>query len=642
MPEYRTPGVYIEEISSGPRPVQASSTTDTGFVGILTFPTSFLGGTGLASGMYLPIPEEQAQLSWNRALAFRGLEGGAAAADDGGKDKGAKDDKGKGKAGPPAKSGGSGNKLQDLIDDLLEGQWTVEPPAGTGKISLTSSDGTKLRLPAQSSLVSVVTTDKGEKAWDLAFGADEMAMTQIVAAHALNQGVKHTGNLSATDAKARINIDVDAIQEALQGAAPAITSADGYTQWRLEYGQALAVEILLQANKKLNREQAETMWESLPAEARQSWDKWLRTHPGMRRLELGIRGFFENGGKTAYIAVAVQAPGAAGPPKRALLEDSFDGVSAVAMLAAPGLEFGWQQAILEYAGPQGRGDLFAVVEAPRYMFTKQPRGVKVNDFRWTEGDSPYEVQQLEVLSTPNNPELRFGGFSKDEVMDRAVPRDESGYGAAYGPWLIVDNPVSTGPHDRYVIAPPAGHVAGVIAATDLKPGGGVHKAPANEMIHGVAELVTQISDREQGALNPKGINIIRRRPFAGIRIWGARTVANDPLWNYVNVRRLFLFVERSVRDAINWAVFLPNVPSTRSDLKATIAAFLYTCWSRGMLDGATWQEAFVVQCDTENNPDTDVRSGLLTVDVQMRPVYPAEFVRVRFQQSPMRSAVTEG
>jgi hypothetical protein len=159
---------------------------------------------------------------------------------------------------------------------------------------------------------------------------------------------------------------------------------------------------------------------------------------------------------------------------------------------------------------------------------------------------------------------------------------------------------------------------------------------------GVAELVTSISDREQAALNVKGINIIRHRPFAGIRIWGARTVASDPLWNYVNVRRLFLMVERSVRDAISWAVFLPNTNSTRADLKATISAFLYTCYSQGMLDGDTWKDAFTVQCDVSNNPDTDVRSGLLTVDVQMRPVYPAEFVRVRFQQSPMRSEVVEG
>jgi phage tail sheath protein FI len=193
-----------------------------------------------------------------------------------------------------------------------------------------------------------------------------------------------------------------------------------------------------------------------------------------------------------------------------------------------------------------------------------------------------------------------------------------------------------------VIAPPAGYVAGVIAATDLKPGGGVHKAPANEQVLGVAELVTSISDREQAALNVKGINIIRHRPFAGIRIWGARTIAADPLWNYINVRRLFLMVERSVRDAIQWAVFLPNTPTTRSDLKSTIAAFLYRLYSQGMLDGATWKDAFSVQCDSKNNPDVDVRSGLLTVDVEIRPVYPAEFIRVRFRQSPVKSEVTEG
>jgi hypothetical protein len=158
---------------------------------------------------------------------------------------------------------------------------------------------------------------------------------------------------------------------------------------------------------------------------------------------------------------------------------------------------------------------------------------------------------------------------------------------------------------------------------------------------GVAELVTEISDREQGVLNMKGINIIRHRPFAGIRIWGARTIASDPLWNYISVRRLFLMVERSVRDAIQWAVFLPNVPATRNDLKSTIAAFLYRLWKEGALDGATWSEAFEVQCDGNNNPDVDVRAGLLTVDVQMRPVFPAEFIRVRFRQSPMRSEVTE-
>jgi len=106
-------------------------------------------------------------------------------------------------------------------------------------------------------------------------------------------------------------------------------------------------------------------------------------------------------------------------------------------------------------------------------------------------------------------------------------------------------------------------VVGVIAGTDLKAGGGVHKAPANEQTQGGAELGTNISAREQGSLNMKGITIIRHRPGAGIRIWGARTTGADPLWTYINVRRLFLFVERSVRDAVQWSVFLPNTSIER-------------------------------------------------------------------------------
>jgi phage tail sheath protein FI len=107
------------------------------------------------------------------------------------------------------------------------------------------------------------------------------------------------------------------------------------------------------------------------------------------------------------------------------------------------------------------------------------------------------------------------------------------------------------------------------------------------------------------------------------------------LWNYVNVRRLFLFVERSVRDSVNWAVFQPNNAATRGSLRDSIAGFLFRLYNMGMLDGASWGDAFTVQCDGENNPDADVRAGLLTVDVQIRPVYPAEFVRIRFQQTPM-------
>jgi len=650
MPEYRTPGVYIEEISSGPRPVQASSTTETGFVGFVTLPTQFLAGRGKATGMFVPATEEQTLLSWNRALAFRPLlveiEAAAAsaaappAADD-------KDPKKAAAAGaapaPAAGAPASTNRLERLVGEALPGKWSVGVPNGDSSVMLTSDKGVILKVPLSRTVISIKTDDKGQKAWDLAFGADEASVLQTIAAYALTQDVRHAGGLRCIDeARKPVTIDIGAVQDRLQRTAPAVQSMDGYDTWRRDFGRDLFIAILIESDANVSPAKADMAWEVLTAEGRKAWDAWLRGHPGIRRIELGIRGFFENGGKTAFVAVGVQAHGAGGPNKRKFLEDSFDGVKAMAMLCSPGLDFAWQQALLEYAGPKGRGDLFAVLDTARYLLTKAPRSAKTNPFRWTEGDGPYEVYNLETCASPQQAELRFAGYSADEVLDRTIPRDDSGFGAAYGPWLVVDNPLSTGPHDRYVIAPPSGHMAGVIAATDLKGGGGVHKAPANELVAGVVELVTAISDREQEALNGKSINIIRHRPAAGIRVWGARTTASDALWRYVNVRRMFLFVERSVRDAIQWAVFLPNSDRTRADLRNTIAGFLYQLYNQGMLDGQSWKDAFAVQCNRDNNPDVDVRSGLMTVDVQIRPLFPAEFIRVRFRQSPAQSEVNEG
>ncbi|MCB9765024.1 MAG: phage tail sheath family protein [Alphaproteobacteria bacterium] len=615
---------------------------------MLTLPDSFNAGRGKASGMFVPAIADEPQLAWNRALAFRPLVEVAAAADIAdtaasasapASADGKKDDKSKSssasKTAAKAPDASSENRLRTLVDAALPGKWDIQAPNGDDAITLTNAAGDAIRFPVSRTLMNVKEGDNGAREWDLAWGADEVRVLQLISGFALAQGIKHSGDLPVADARKSASIDADTIHDALAGNAPVIHSLEGYHAWRAEFAEALFKEIAYQTSKGVNESKAQAMWDTLSGDAKQAWDYWLRSHPGIRRLELALSGFFENGGTSAYIACAVQTHGAGGPNKRAFLERSFDSVAAVAMLCAPGLELSWQQAILDYAGPKGRGDLFAIMEAPRYLLTRAPRGTEVDDFRWTRGDSPYEIAQLQVASAPDATELRFGGYSSDTVLDRSVPRDDGGYGAAYGPWLMVDNPLSSGAHDRYVICPPAGHVAGVIAMTDLKGGGGVHKAPANELVSGVAELVTSVSDREQGTLNMKGINIIRHRPAAGIRIWGARTTASDPLWTYVNVRRLFLFVERSVRDAINWAVFLPNNDVTRRDLADTIGSFLFQLYNRGMLDGVNWKDSFQVQCDRENNPDVDVRSGILTVDVQFRPVFPAEFIRIRFRQTPM-------
>jgi hypothetical protein len=508
---------------------------------------------------------------------------------------------------------------------------------------MSNDQGDLLRFPVSRALMSIVTDDATKKAeWDLSFGADESSMVQLISAYASEQGIGHTGNLGAVDPKGKpVTLNISNIHGRLHGTAPSFTSMDGFHAWRLEFGERLYQEVLMEASPKVSQSKAEVMWDTLDGGAKGAWHRWLRAHPGIRRLELSVVGFFSNGGATAFPSVALQGADGSHPvAKRAFLEKAYDGASVVAMLAAPGLNIGWQQGILEYSGPAGRGDLFAILEAPRYLLTKPPRGIKVNEFRWiTEenGSNPgdYEVAELQTLEAPVASELRFGGFAADVVLDRCTPRDTSGYGACYSPWFITDNPLATGMSDKYIITPPAGFIAGVIAGTDSKAGGGVHKAPANEPVLGISELVTSVSDREQAALNVKGINIVRHRPGAGIRVWGARTIASDALWNYVNVRRLFLFVERSVRDSVNWAVFQPNNDSTRGSLRDSIAGFLFRLYNMGMLDGTSWQDAFTVQCDRENNPEADIRAGMLTVDVQIRPVFPAEFIRIRFQQTPM-------
>lgn len=642
MPEYRTPGVYVEELSLGPRPVQASATTDTGFVGVLTLPAAFSPGRGLATHLFVPAVDESPQLTWNRALAFRPLLESTDEPDSSvtvaptGPDAPKEPVKGQAK---PVPTKPSSNRLKNLVSEALGSGWDIDPPNGDQTVTVRSATE-MLRIPVRRSQVSTK-----EKEWDLAFGADEQQMLQLIASKAVEQGIKHSGSLACVDPRGKpVRLNSDSIQERIQRVAPVVHTMDAFEAWRREFAGMLFVEILVEVDDRATHRKAAELWESLQEQTKAAWTQWIRLHPGMLRLELAVQGFFQNGGKAAYICMAVQTHGAAGPSRRKLLEDAFDGVKNMAMLCAPGLEFAWQQAILEYAGPRGRGDLFAVLETPRYLLTRAPRVVEtaLNKQRWMDKDAPYEGSILDTIASPQATELRFAGYSEDSLLDRCVPRDDTGFGAAYGPWVVVDNPLSTGAHDRYIVAPPSGHVAGVIAATDLKAGGGVHKAPANEQVVGLAELVTSISDREQEPLNTKGINIIRHRPGAGIRIWGARTVANDPLWTYINVRRLFLFVERSIRDAVHWAVFLPNNASTRGDLRTTIIGFLHGLYQQKMLDGANWKDAFVVRCDDSNNPDNDLRLGLLTVDVEIRPVFPAEFVRIRFRQSKVRGEIAEG
>jgi len=202
---------------------------------------------------------------------------------------------------------------------------------------------------------------------------------------------------------------------------------------------------------------------------------------------------------------------------------------------------------------------------------------------------------------------------------------DSKYAALYYPWVTIG-----GPDGRPMAVPPSGHMAGIYARNDNERG--VHKAPANEVVRGALAAVTPITKGEQDTLNPIGVNCIRSFAGRGVRVWGARTLSSDPAWRYINVRRLFNFVEKSIEIGTQWVVFEPNNPDLWARIRRDVGAFLTGLWREGMLFGATPSEAFFVKCDAELNP-SDVRDrGQLFIDVGLAPVKPAEFVIFRLSQ----------
>lgn len=221
----------------------------------------------------------------------------------------------------------------------------------------------------------------------------------------------------------------------------------------------------------------------------------------------------------------------------------------------------------------------------------------------------------------------------------------------YYPWILVPPappppgsppPVVAPPN---LLMPPSGHVAGLYARIDNSRG--VHKAPAGleANLQGTIGVEAMLSDTEQGLLNiTYGVNVIRVFKGAQPTVWAARTtavVAGNTNWQYVNIRRLFLFLEASISEGIRFAVFEPNNLELWGKLKRSIMAFLTKVWRDGALFGATAKEAFYVRIDDALNPPDQMALGILTIEIGVRPAYPAEFIVVRIGIWDGGSAITE-
>jgi hypothetical protein len=212
-------------------------------------------------------------------------------------------------------------------------------------------------------------------------------------------------------------------------------------------------------------------------------------------------------------------------------------------------------------------------------------------------------------------------------------RFDSKYAALYHPWIEILDPnerASQGAPPRRLLLPPSGFVAGIYARSDIERG--VHKAPANEVVLGLTKFEMNINKARNDVLNPQGINALRFFEGRGNRVWGARTMSSDPEWKYVNVRRLFIYIEHSIDKATQWAVFEPNNDRLWANIRNAVEDFLLVLWRDGALLGTKPEEAFFVRCDRTTMTQNDLDNGRLICLIGVAPTYPAEFVIFRIGQ----------
>ncbi|GGJ80354.1 hypothetical protein GCM10010123_07880 [Pilimelia anulata] len=298
-------------------------------------------------------------------------------------------------------------------------------------------------------------------------------------------------------------------------------------------------------------------------------------------LAHAVFGYFLNGGTRAYVVRTDDDTAAAG---LAALAD----VDEVTMVVAPDVLAAYEHGLLDAATVEAaRAGLIAHCAA---------RGDRMALLDAMPGRSPQQVRDWR----------------------RDAGAYDSAYAALYYPWIKVFDPVAG--TNRYV--PPSGHLAGVWARSDATRG--VHRAPTNEVIRGAVAPETPLTRQQQELLAPVGVNCLRAFPGRGIRVWGARTLADDPAWRYVNVRRLFTHLERSIVAGLAPLAGHPADPALCARARLLIEEFLTAQWRRGALVGLTLAEAFTVACA----PDPAV-PGRLACRVAVAPVRPAEFVPLR-------------
>lgn len=348
-----------------------------------------------------------------------------------------------------------------------------------------------------------------------------------------------------------------------------------------------------------------------------NWTQFTRTFGGLEDspfIAHAVYQWFNNGGGLCFISL-VDRPVEADKKAETATGESSSSFSKAGAASGSGSRSGLY--IGEDRGPGKRSGL--------HVFTP----IKDISLVVAPGQSDPAVHDA-LLSHCETLKDRFAILDGPEVMAESLenlykPRDSS-YGAYYFPWIQMFDPAQKKP----IFVPPSAAVAGIYARVDAERG--THKAPANELVRGALSLRYHITSQEQELLNPRGINVIRDMGDRGIRIWGARTISSDPEWRYINVRRLFLVIEQSIKEGTQWCVFEPNDTILWKSISRNIRAYLLTIWRTGALVGQTPDDAFYVKCNAETNPPELVDLGQVNIEIGIAPVKPAEFIIFRIGQ----------
>ena len=583
--DYQTPGVYIREVDSGPKPIASVATSVPGFLGLFDFnPTedaiAIAGSDGAKqlSGKVVPqlVDKEgkvvgdagEATTAITTAFRFKRSQ--------------VKDVKRYLELHGAAKSGAKAPKFE---------------PGSKGRVKITWEE-------ASAEVADVIMDVKGKVVTENDQLVEEL-LNQLHDSFALETAAPKTAsdvlevygyNFSGASGSAmRSEYSIPPM---------AITNKAEFFRWLQSFFaqyllETQPIEDLVGSSYDDPDEAADAVFESLATDAalKKQFQDFL-SQPSVFNFVASVNGFYDNGGGKCYVYLM-------GTPDLdcSIRENqadklglyAFDDCDDMAIMATPGLTDAQQKELLEHC--EIRKDRFAILDGP-------------------------------IVSDGN--------------MD--IPASEKGFGAMYVPWFKATKPSwfngnqdhikVTGANRRKLIkceknevfVPPSGHIAGIMARVDGERG--VHKAPANEIAMGITGLSQTINRLEQGQYNDRGINVVRAFKDRGIRVWGARTLAtkSDPSWKYINVRRLFIMVEQSIMVGSQWSVFEPNDSTLWKKLTRDVRAFLMRVWRSGALFGDTPEEAFYVKCDSETNPRYLIDAGQVNVQVGICPVKPAEFV----------------